>query len=293
MAKLTPDQIKAVKGQGFLINRGTDCFSGRIVSAAGEFTADQLSAMAEVARRYGDGRLINTARQCVELPGIPYDKIPEAKTYLDEHGCGIAFGGTGAKIRPVVSCKGTTCVYGNCDTLGIARRIHEEYYLGKTDLKLPHKFKIAVGGCPNSCMKPSINDFGIEGHRVPVIDTSLCHGCPKCAVEASCPSKVAHVIDGKISIGEGCLACGVCTGKCPFGAIAKQTETVYQIYVGGTWGKKRRTGTPLSHMVTEDEIWTLLDRSLVWFAENANAGERFGAAIDRVGIDKLEAYLFA
>ena len=293
MVKLTSDQIKSVKGQGFLLNRGTDCFSGRIVSAAGVFTADQLAAMAEVARRYGSGRVINTARQCVEIPGIPFDKIPEAKAYLAENGHGIAFGGTGAKIRPVVSCKGTTCVYGNCDTLGIARRIHEEYYLGKTDLKLPHKFKIAVGGCPNSCMKPSINDFGIEGRRVPVFDASLCRGCAKCAVEASCPSKAAHVIDGKLVIGENCLACGVCTGKCPFGAVAKETATVYQIYVGGTWGKKRRTGTPLSRLVSEDEIWLLLDRSLEWFAANAEAGERFGAAIDRIGMEKLEAYLFA
>ena len=75
--------------------------------------------------------------------------------------------------------------------------------------------------------------------------------------------------------------------------MAKTSETVYQIYVGGTWGKKRRTGTPLSRLVSEDEIWLLLDRSLAWFAANAEAGERFGAAIDRIGIEKLEAYLFA
>lgn len=237
--------------------------------------------------------LLATARQAVELPGIPFDKIPQAQAYLAEADCGLAFGGTGAKIRPVVACKGTICIYGNCDTLGIARRIHEEYYLGKTSLKLPHKFKIAVGGCPNSCMKPSINDFGIEGHRVPVIDASLCRGCAKCAVETSCPSKVAYVQDGRIVVNADCTSCGVCIGKCPFGAIAKQSETVFQIYVGGTWGKKRRIGTPLSRMVSEEEIWTLLDRSLAWFAENANAGERFGAAIDRVGMDKLEAYLFA
>jgi len=293
MINLTSEQIKAVKGQGFLQNRGTDCFSGRIVSAAGVFTAEQLTAMAEVARQFGSGQLINTARQCVEIPGIPFDRIPEAKAYLEANGCGIAFGGTGAKIRPVVACKGTTCVYGNCDTLGIARRIHEEYYLGKSDLKLPHKFKIAVGGCPNSCMKPSINDFGIEGRRVPVIDPALCRGCKTCAVEARCPSKAAHVIDGKVSIGENCLSCGVCVGKCPFGAVAKTAETVYQIYVGGTWGKKRRTGTPLSRLVAEAEIWVLLDRSLEWFAANAEAGERFGAAIDRIGIENLEEYLFA
>jgi dissimilatory sulfite reductase (desulfoviridin) alpha/beta subunit len=30
---------------------------------------------------------------------------------------------------------------------------------------LPHKFKIGVGGCPNSCVKPSLNDVGIEGRH--------------------------------------------------------------------------------------------------------------------------------
>ncbi|MEK7847682.1 MAG: hypothetical protein AAB270_02030 [Chloroflexota bacterium] len=28
---------------------------------------------------------------------------------------------------------------------------------------LPHKFKIAVAGCPNSCAKPQENDLGIQG----------------------------------------------------------------------------------------------------------------------------------
>lgn len=293
MQKLTAEQIKSVKGQGFLRNRGTDCFSGRVVSAAGLFTADQLTVLAEAARRFGNGTLINTARQCIELPGIPYEQIPAAQAYLAEADCGIAFGGTGAKIRPIVACKGTTCVYGNCDTLGLARKIHEQYYLGKADLKLPHKFKIAVGGCPNSCMKPSINDFGIEGRRVPILNSVFCRGCARCAVEAACPGKAAHVQDGKLVIGTNCLSCGVCIGKCPFGAIAAEAETVYQIYVGGTWGKKRRTGTPLSRFVREEEILPLLDRALAWFAEYAEPGERFGAAIDRIGMEQLEAYLFA
>ena len=36
-----------------------------------------------------------------------------------------------------------------------------------TMVKLPHKFKIAVGGCPNNCVKPNLNDLGIIGQRVP------------------------------------------------------------------------------------------------------------------------------
>ena len=30
-----------------------------------------------------------------------------------------------------------------------------------------HKFKIAVGGCPNNCVKPDLNDLGIIGQMVP------------------------------------------------------------------------------------------------------------------------------
>lgn len=54
-------------------------------------------------------------------------------------------------------------------------------------MKLPHKFKIAVGGCPNSCIKPALNDFGIEGHRVPVFDESKCRGCTVCQIEKGLP----------------------------------------------------------------------------------------------------------
>ena len=56
-----------------------------------------------------------------------------------------------------------------------------------TERLLPHKFKIAVGGCPNNCVKPNLNDVGIIGQRIPVVDTDMCKGCKKCAIEAVCP----------------------------------------------------------------------------------------------------------
>ena len=44
----------------------------------------------------------------------------------------------------------------------VSRReeIHERFYHGYREVKLPHKFKIAVGGCPNNCVKPDL--FPIE-----------------------------------------------------------------------------------------------------------------------------------
>ena len=286
--KLTSDQINSVKGRGFLRNRGTDLFSGRIVPAGTVFNAQNFCDMATLAEKYGNGKLICTSRQSIEIPGIPFDKIEEAEAFAREHG--LSFGGTGAKVRPITACKGTTCVYGNFDTQALAKEIHEKYYLGWSGVKLPHKFKIGVGGCPNSCIKPSLNDFGVEGRRAPIFDPELCRGCKVCAIEKSCPSKAASVNDGKLVIdSDKCLSCGVCTGKCPFGAIAKESETLYRIYIGGTWGKSTRMGTPLSRLVREDEVLPILEKSMLWFKENGLPKERFGKAIDRIGIEKAEA----
>lgn len=238
MEKLTNADIMSVKGRGFLRNRGTDCFSGRVPAAGTVFTAQNFQDLAELANTYGNGKLIPTSRQCIEVPGIAFENIPKAEAFLLERG--LAFGGTGAKVRPVTACKGTTCVFGCYDTQALARRIHEEYYLGWSSVKLPHKFKIGIGGCPNSCIKPSLNDFGVEGRRV-----------------------------------------------------AGQKEASYQIYVGGTWGKNTRMGTPLSRLVTEEEILPILEKTMLWFRENAYAKERLGVAIDRLGADALEQALFS
>jgi len=288
--KLTKEQIAGVKGRGFLLNRGTECFSGRLVAAAGVYTPDALHAIAECAARYGNGKVNFTARLNAEIVGIPYEKIPEAEAFMAEHG--LSFGGTGAKIRPIVACKGTTCVFGNIDTQGIAQVLHDTFYIGMRDIKLPHKFKIGVGGCPNSCMKPSLNDVGIEGCKTFTFDAELCHGCAFCAVAKACPSRAVTVIDGKAVTDESkCTKCGVCVGKCPFGAVPKTAESACRIYVGGTWGKTQRMGTRLSGVYTCEEIPAVIERVILWYKENGRAKERLGAAIDRIGVDVFEQAL--
>ena len=284
---LTKEMITSVKGRGFLLNRGTDCFSGRVVSVAGIFSADELIALGECARLFGEGKVIFTARLCAEVPGIPFDKIEEAESFLAERG--LKFGGTGAKVRPVTACKGTTCVYGNIDTHALAREIHERFYIGMRDVKLPHKFKIGVGGCPNSCMKPSLNDVGIEGCKEFSFDKELCKGCKKCVVAESCPSKAVKLENGKAVIDENkCTKCGVCVGKCPFGAVPKKAESVCRVFAGGTWGKTQRMGTPLKNTYKAHEVCDIVERIMLWYKENGLEKERLGAAIDRLGIEELE-----
>ena len=284
---LTNEQITSVKGRGFLRNRGTDCFSGRIVTVAGLFTPAELHAIAECSEKYGNGKVIFTARLAAEIVGIPFDKIPEAEAFMAERG--LYFGGTGAKVRPITACKGTTCVYGNIDTQALAKVIYDKFYIGMRDVKLPHKFKIGVGGCPNSCMKPSLNDVGVEGCRAFSFDSELCRGCKKCAVAESCPTKAVSVIGGKAVIDtDKCTNCGVCVGKCPFGAVPKEAESVCRIFVGGTWGKTQRMGTLLNAVYSTDEIPSVIEKVMLWYKENGFVKERLGAAIDRLGANEFE-----
>lgn len=285
---LTNEQITSVKGRGFLRNRGTDCFSGRIVTVAGLFTPDQLHAIAECSEKYGNGKVIFTARLAAEIVGIPFDKIPEAEAFMAERG--LYFGGTGAKVRPITACKGTTCVYGNIDTQALAKVIYDKFYIGMRDVKLPHKFKIGVGGCPNSCMKPSLNDVGVEGCRAFSFDSELCRGCKKCAIAESCPTKAVSVVNGKAVIDTSkCTSCGVCVGKCPFGAVPKEAASVCRIFVGGTWGKTQRMGTLLNSVYSADEVPSVIEKVMLWYKENGYVKERLGATVDRIGTDALEA----
>ena len=287
---ITKEQIMSVKGRGFLQNRGTECFSGRLVAIAGVFSPSDLRAIADCAEKFGNGKVNFTSRLDAEIVGIPFDKIPEAEQFMAERG--LYFGGTGAKIRPVTACKGTTCVYGNIDTQALAKTIHEKFYVGMRDVKLPHKFKIGVGGCPNSCMKPSLNDVGIEGCRPHPFNSELCRGCQKCAVVESCPARAASTEGGKAVIDMSkCTSCGVCVGKCPFGAVPKEADSACRIFVGGTWGKTQRMGTLLGETYSFEEIPAVIEKVLLWYKENGYAKERLGAAIDRLGTETLEAAL--
>ena len=85
--------------------------------------------MADAAEKFGNGELLYTTRLSVEIPGIPYDKIEEFQKFIAKEG--LVTGGTGAKVRPVVSCKGTTCQYGLLDSFAISEAVSYTHLDGK------------------------------------------------------------------------------------------------------------------------------------------------------------------
>lgn len=280
---ITPEQIAKVKGLGCLRDkRYPDVFNIRTITGNGKITTEVAKAIIEAADKFGSGEVAFTSRMTVEIQGVKYENIPSLILFLKEKG--IEVGGTGPKVRPVVSCKGTTCHFGLIDTFSLSSKIHERFYLGYHGEVLPHKFKIAVGGCPNNCVKPDINDLGIIGQRIFTPDLDKCRGCKKCVIEESCPMKAASVVDGKISIDATiCNNCGRCHKKCPFGAIENVTEG-YKMYIGGRWGKKVARGIPLDKIFTsEEEVLSAIERAIILFRDEGIKGERFGDTIERLG----------
>ena len=177
-----------------------------------------MRRITEAAEKFGNGEVAMTTRLTVEIQGVPYENIAPIRAYLAEEG--LATGGTGSKVRPVVSCKGTTCQYGLYDTFAFSEKIHKMFYEGWHGVELPHKFKIALGGCPNNCVKPDLNDFGIIGQRVPAFESEKCRTCKTCAVEKNCPIGAAKLTDAGLVIDpNACNHCGRCIGKCPFKAL--------------------------------------------------------------------------
>ena len=289
--KLTEEQIAKVKGLGCLSDKRYDnVFNVRVITGNGKLSTKKHKVIIEAADRFGSGEVALTSRMTFEIQGVEYNNIPSLISFLKEN-C-IETGGTGPKVRPIVSCKGTTCRFGLIDTFSLSEKIHKLFYIGYHNEVLPHKFKIGVGGCPNNCVKPDLNDLGVIGQRIFTPDTEKCRGCAKCVIENSCPMNAAKVVDGKIKINPAiCNKCGRCYLKCPFGVFSEAKEG-YKIFIGGRWGKKTAMGKPLSQILeSEEEVLSVIERAICLFRDEGIKGERFADTIERLGFGYVEEKL--
>lgn len=280
---ISKEEIARLKGEGILAQNQEGYFSIRILSRAGNFTANQLNDLAKLSQKYGKGYLGVTTRLAIEIPWIKYEDIENLKKDLKE--AKLAHGGTGKKVRPLVACKGTVCQHGIYDTQELCGKLHDKYFA----YSLPSKTKITLVGCPNNCAKANTNDIGIVGQVYVKFNEDKCENCGICT--KVCRQKSVKVVDKKLVWNKDeCVNCGKCAQVCPFGAMEVDKQGM-AIYLGGRMGRGYRFGDKLTNLYHEEEVLELVQDILDTYNELANPEERICKVIDRIGFDTFEKAL--
>ncbi len=158
MRSLTETKLKALKAKSMIAEKGRATFSVRLGVVGGYLRAAQLRTIGELAERFGDGTVHLTTRQGIEIPHVPFKCLEALRVALDEAGLKLA--AAGRCVRGITACPGGYCECGLIDAQRLAQELHVR--VGSRS-GLPHKFKIAITGCRNSCVMPVVNDIGIMG----------------------------------------------------------------------------------------------------------------------------------
>lgn len=152
------DQLKK---RGFLRQKQEGYFVLRTRALNGIYSQKQMEKLSEISINYGRGFIHTTVRQGIEVPFIKFQDIGRVELELKR--AEIQAGTSGARLRATTVCPGNNwCKSGLVNTFALAARIEKELGI-VCGLDLPHKFKIAISGCPNTCTRPQASEIGIHG----------------------------------------------------------------------------------------------------------------------------------
>jgi nitrite reductase (NADH) large subunit len=117
----------------------------------------ELRAIADVVEKFNAPMVKVTGGQRLDIFGIRKEDLPAV--WADLNAAGMVSGHAyGKALRTVKTCVGSEwCRFGTQDSTGLGVQI-EKMTWGSW---MPHKFKIAVSGCPRNCAEATIKDFGV------------------------------------------------------------------------------------------------------------------------------------
>lgn len=292
---------KVLKKNAFRVTKGRGLTASRIRIPGGHLEAKYLGKIQEIAETYGNGTVHITSRQGFEIPGIPFEKMPEVNAALqsliegleinqDAPGSGYPTSGT----RNITACIGNrVCPYACYDTTGFAQRIEKAVF--PNDLH----FKIALTGCPNDCAKVRMHDFGIMGMTLPQLEPERCVSCGACV--RACTRKSAGALK-TVNFRpqrneEKCIGCGECVLNCPNMAWTRSDKKYYRLTLLGRTGKKNpRLGEDFIKWADEESIIKIIlntyDYVEHYIDRTAPGGkEHIGYIVDRTGFEEFKRWV--
>ena len=157
-----PEGFEAWHGTNVYKQRQAGYVAATVSLPLGDASADQLRALADIARRFVKDTLRTTVEQNILFRWISEADLPEFYEAIKAIGLASA---DAATIVDVTACPGTdTCKLGIASSRGLARELR--YRLGEKSIELDAAVKnlrIKVSGCFNSCGQHHIADIGFYG----------------------------------------------------------------------------------------------------------------------------------
>jgi len=134
-----------------------------VVLPVGKMMADQMRALAAIARDCGDGDIRLTVWQNFLISGIPEARLVEAQGRIEA----IGLDWKASSIRAgLIACTGSRgCRFSASDTKGHAEDIARWC---EPRVTLDQPINIHLTGCHNSCAQHYIGDIGLIGARVAI-----------------------------------------------------------------------------------------------------------------------------
>ncbi|MGA9658164.1 MAG: nitrite reductase large subunit NirB, partial [Asticcacaulis sp.] len=123
----------------------------------GVTSAKELRAIADVCDKFDVPMVKVTGGQRLDLFGIKKQDLPAV--WADLNAAGMVSGHAYAKaLRTVKTCVGSEwCRFGTQDSTGLGIKLEQATW----GSYMPHKFKMAVSGCPRNCAEATIKDIGV------------------------------------------------------------------------------------------------------------------------------------
>jgi len=292
---------KKLKKNAFRVTKVRGKTASRIRIPGGHLAAKYLTLIQEIAEKYGNGTVHITVRQGFEIPGIPFEKMPEVNKLLEPIITGLDInrankpgeGYSSAGTRNIAACIGNrVCPYACYDTTAFAKRIEKAVF--PNDLH----FKIALTGCPNDCGKVRMHDFGIIGMTDPQFEAERCVTCDACV--KYCAKKSVKAIT-KVNFRpqhnrEKCIGCGECVLNCPMSAWTRSREKYYRLVLMGRTGKRNpRMAEDFVKWIDEDSIIKIIVNTYDYVKQyidlsSPGGKEHIGYIIDRTGFDEYKKW---
>jgi len=285
-----------LKKNAFRVTKERGLTASRIRVPGGHLDARYLGEIQKIAETYGNGTVHITARQGFEVPGIPFEKMPEVNAALQSiiEGTGVNQGAPdegypSSGTRNICACIGNrVCPYGCYDTTALAKRIEKAIF--PNDLH----FKVAVTGCPNDCIKARMHDFGIMGMTEPQFDPDRCVSCGACIKK--CESKSVAALDKvkfrPVRNTKKCIGCGECVLACPNAAWTRSETRYYRLTLFGRSGRRNpRMGVDFIKWADADSIVKIIVNTYAYVKKyidpQAPGGkEHIGYIVDRTGVEE-------